>query len=62
MTSPRLAYSTYNVKDCRIGFFSVQSLLDNVSSPSASSSNPTKVVGFEMEDCLEILGSCNGLL
>ncbi|MED6110545.1 hypothetical protein PIB30_043965 [Stylosanthes scabra] len=62
MTNHRLAYSTRNLKDCRIGFFSVQSLLENVSSPSTSSSNPTKVVGFEMEDCLEILGSCNGLL
>ncbi|MED6118238.1 hypothetical protein PIB30_000864 [Stylosanthes scabra] len=61
MTNPQLIYSTRNVKDCIIGFFSIQFLLENASS-LASSSNPTKVIGFETEDCLEIIGSCNGLL
>ncbi|KAL4288685.1 F-box/kelch-repeat protein At3g23880-like [Arachis ipaensis] len=59
MTNPRLVYSTRHFVDCNIGFFPVQPLLKNTSSPS---SNPTTVVSFEMKDCLEILGSCNGLL
>ena len=55
MTHPQLAYSNHHLEDCRIGFCSIQSLLENLS-------GPTKVVCLQMEDVLRVLGSYNGLL
>ena len=55
MTHPRLAYSILDLSNCRIEFSPIQPLFQN---PSA----PTKVVSFEMDVVLDIVGSCNGLL